>query len=77
MHLVQPIADLDTGTELGSTRSGVVHQGFTDTTTWDEIIRILAEEALRKFAKALSDRVPKSVFSREGRHAQRTSNFDG
>lgn len=51
MHLVQATADLNV-VEVGSSRGSAVHQEFTDTSTWDEIIRILEEEALRKFAIA-------------------------
>jgi len=52
MHLVQANADLNASTESDSSRGSAVDQGFTDTSTWDEIIRILEEEALRKFALA-------------------------
>jgi len=52
MHRVDPISALTTATEPGSTKAAVVHPAFADTSTWDEIIRILEEEALRKFAIA-------------------------
>jgi len=50
MHLVQPTAGLNVETGTDSARSIAVHQQFKDTSTWDQIIRILEEEALRKFA---------------------------
>jgi hypothetical protein len=36
--------------ELGTAKGGVVGQTFRDTSTWDEIIRILEEEAIKKLA---------------------------
>lgn len=52
MHVVQASADLNASPKLASSRGSAVHEEFTDTTTWDEIIQILEEEALRKFAIA-------------------------
>jgi len=49
MHNAEPISDLNKRTELGGAKASVVHQAFTDTTTWDEIILILEEEALRNW----------------------------
>jgi len=50
MDREEPISDLNT--QLGGAKASVVHQGFTDTTTWDEILRVLEEEALKKCARA-------------------------
>ena len=50
MHRLDPISALTTVSELGSTKAAVVPPAFADTSTWEEIIRILEEEALRRFA---------------------------
>jgi len=52
MHLAQPSAGLNGESGSDSTRCSVVHQQFKDTSTWDEIIRILEEDALSKLAIA-------------------------
>jgi len=62
MQKAGPISDFRIATDSGNkhrcgkvdgnTGTCVVRQAFADTTTWDEIISVLEEEALRKFAVA-------------------------
>jgi len=49
MHKARSTSDLDQ--QLNGVKASSVHQAFTDTTTWDEIIHVLEEEALRRFAR--------------------------
>jgi len=49
MHRTESTSDLDR--QLNGVKASIVHQAFTDTTTWDEIIHVLEEEALRKCAR--------------------------
>ena len=72
MHLVQPTAGLNIETGPDSTRSSVVRQRFEDTSTWGEIIRILEEEALKKFA--IAERVPQLTFAHKAYLLRRKRN---
>ena len=50
MRKQQRLSDLSTGTELACARTTGLPQAFADATTFDDIIRMLEEEALATLA---------------------------
>jgi len=62
MEKRRPISDFRIATDSGSVGTCVAQQAFADASTWDEIISILEEEALRKFAVAGQRVSSKSSF---------------
>jgi hypothetical protein len=50
MRTQQRLSDLSTGTELACARTTGLHEAFADTTSFDDIIRMLEEEALAALA---------------------------
>jgi len=50
MQKLQSTSEARIASEPGSAKAGMIRQAFADTSTWDEILRILEEEALRRFA---------------------------